>query len=132
MGPSIPPSAALVSPLIARPLGDARKAPGKRSQPTSARFPAVLRLRAHRSVSGSFDRDQNTARRDRGFVDLGTDTGESVADGISDSSWWGYRSTFSHSFHAVFGVRGGGMEMPDLDRRHFDRTRQQIIGQSAG
>ena len=69
----------------------------------------VSLIDCYSSGPGSFDRAQNTARRDRGFVDLGPDTREGVADSIGDRCRGRNGAAFSHAFHAVFGMRGRGV-----------------------
>jgi hypothetical protein len=66
------------------------------------------KFRARRDSCG-FDRGQNTARRDRGFIDLGPASGEGVADSVGDRRGWGYRSAFSHVLFIPYSVYGVGM-----------------------
>jgi hypothetical protein len=78
------------------------------------------------------NRRHDSARGDRGFVDFGPNGDEGVADGVGDRGGRGDGAALAHAFHAVFGVRRGGVEMADLDRRHFGGAGQQVVSQGAG
>ena len=41
-------------------------------------------------------------------------------------------AAFAHAFHGAFGVRGGGVEVADFDRRHFGGAGEQVVGEGAG
>src|SRR5690606_7135654 len=71
----------------------------------------------------------NAMWRHGSFVQFCSQRYQSIPHGLSDRGWWRYGATFSHALHAIFGMRGGGAHMSDLDFRNFRSARQQIVAQ---
>jgi hypothetical protein len=53
--------------------------------------------------------------------------GKHVADSVGDGRGRGDGAALTHALHAVFGVGGGGVQMPDPDRRHLGRDVDQPV-----
>src|SRR6516162_1332495 len=62
-------------------------------------------------IAHACDCRQYPAWGDRGFVDFGANCQKRVAHGVGNRGRWGNGAAFAHTLHAVFGVRGRGVQM---------------------